>query len=168
MPDKQGELTLLDCLDMSQHLEKDDYQEQLITEQARLSGLMRDKRMRRHSLIAVFEGNDAAGKGGSIRRVAAAGLRRARGGKSFFARVGTLALSAYFHMTLCSSIRTEFGLAISEFQRPRRMRALPWPRESVWSLPQARRTVRSRPCAGPSPHRMGRSGAKCAATLVQA
>ena len=72
LPDKQGELTLLDCLDMSQHLEKDDYQEQLITEQARLSGLMRDKRMRRHSLIAVFEGNDAAGKGGSIRRVAAA------------------------------------------------------------------------------------------------
>ena len=44
----------------------------MITEQARLSGLMRDKRMRRHSLIAVFEGNDAAGKGGSIRRVAAA------------------------------------------------------------------------------------------------
>jgi len=72
LPDKQGELTLLDCLDMTQHLEKDDYQEQLITEQARLSGLMRDKRMRRHSLIAVFEGNDAAGKGGSIRRVAAA------------------------------------------------------------------------------------------------
>ena len=72
LPDKQGELTLLDCLDLTRHLEKEDYQEQLITEQARLSGLMRDKRMRRHSLIAVFEGNDAAGKGGSIRRVAAA------------------------------------------------------------------------------------------------
>ncbi|OZY42807.1 polyphosphate:AMP phosphotransferase [Pseudomonas fragi] len=72
LPNKQGELTLLDCLDLTRHLEKDDYQEQLITEQARLSGLMRDKRMRRHSLIAVFEGNDAAGKGGSIRRVAAA------------------------------------------------------------------------------------------------
>ncbi|MCH4882374.1 polyphosphate:AMP phosphotransferase [Pseudomonas sp. TMW22080] len=72
LPDKQGELTLLDCLDLTRHFEKEDYQEQLITEQARLSGLMRDKRMRRHSLIAVFEGNDAAGKGGSIRRVAAA------------------------------------------------------------------------------------------------
>ena len=46
---------------MNLHLEKDDYQEQLITEQARLSGLMRDKRMRRHALVAVFEGNDAAG-----------------------------------------------------------------------------------------------------------
>ena len=72
LPDKQGELSLLDCLDMTLHLDKDDYEEQLITEQARLSGLMRDKRMRRHSLIAVFEGNDAAGKGGAIRRVAAA------------------------------------------------------------------------------------------------
>ena len=68
----QDGLSLLDCLDMTQHLDKDDYQEQLITEQARLSGLMRDKRMRRHALVAVFEGNDAAGKGGSIKRVAAA------------------------------------------------------------------------------------------------
>lgn len=66
------QLSLLGSLDMSQRLEKDDYEEQLITEQARLSGLMRDKRMRRHALIAVFEGNDAAGKGGAIRRVAAA------------------------------------------------------------------------------------------------
>ena len=65
-------LTLLDSLDMSQHLDKDDYDEQLITEQARLAGLLRDKRMRKHALVAVFEGNDAAGKGGAIRRVAAA------------------------------------------------------------------------------------------------
>ncbi len=63
---------LLNSLDMSQALEKEDYQEQLTTEQARLAGLMRDKRMRRHALVAVFEGNDAAGKGGAIRRVAAA------------------------------------------------------------------------------------------------
>ncbi|APC18214.1 polyphosphate:AMP phosphotransferase [Pseudomonas frederiksbergensis] len=64
--------SLLGSLDMSQRLEKNDYEEQLVTEQARLSGLMRDKRMRRHALVAVFEGNDAAGKGGAIRRVAAA------------------------------------------------------------------------------------------------
>lgn len=63
---------LLDALDMSQHLGKKDYEEQLITEQARLAGLLRDKRMRKHALVAVFEGNDAAGKGGAIRRVAAA------------------------------------------------------------------------------------------------
>lgn len=60
---------LLDSLDMSQALDKETYSEQLIIEQARLSSLMRDKRMRRHSLVAVFEGNDAAGKGGAIRRV---------------------------------------------------------------------------------------------------
>ena len=66
------QMNLLDSLDLSLNLDKDDYEEQLITEQARFSGLMRDKRMRRHALIAVFEGNDAAGKGGAIRRVAAA------------------------------------------------------------------------------------------------
>ena len=60
---------LIDSLDMTQALDKDSYNEQLVIEQARLSSLMRDKRMRRHSLIAVFEGNDAAGKGGAIRRV---------------------------------------------------------------------------------------------------
>jgi len=66
------ELSLVTSLDMTLHLDKDDYEEQLITEQARFSGNMRDKRMSRHSLVAVFEGNDAAGKGGAIRRVAAA------------------------------------------------------------------------------------------------
>ena len=60
---------LLDSLDMSQTLDKGSYDEQLVIEQARLSGLMRDKRMRKHSLVAVFEGDDAAGKGGAIRRV---------------------------------------------------------------------------------------------------
>lgn len=64
--------SLLGSLDLSKQLSKDEYQEQLITEQARLAGLLRDKRMRRHALLAVFEGNDAAGKGGAIRRVAAA------------------------------------------------------------------------------------------------
>ena len=63
---------LLDCLDLSQSLEKEEYQDMLALEQARLAMLMRDKRMRRHALVAVFEGNDAAGKGGAIRRVAAA------------------------------------------------------------------------------------------------
>ena len=64
--------SLLGSLDMTLRLDKNDYQEQLIVEQARLAGLLCDKRMRRHALVAVFEGNDAAGKGGAIRRVAAA------------------------------------------------------------------------------------------------
>nr|GEX64832.1 hypothetical protein [Tanacetum cinerariifolium] len=72
LPNNSDELSLLDNLDMTLALEKDDYEEQLIAEQARLSGLMRDKRMRRHALVTVFEGNDAAGKGGAIKRVAAA------------------------------------------------------------------------------------------------
>ncbi|MCY1408359.1 Polyphosphate:AMP phosphotransferase [compost metagenome] len=66
------QVNLIDSLDLTLQLDKEDYEEQLITEQARFSGLMRDKRMRRHALVAVFEGNDAAGKGGAIRRVAAA------------------------------------------------------------------------------------------------
>ncbi|OWP51653.1 polyphosphate:AMP phosphotransferase [Pseudomonas nitroreducens] len=60
---------LLDALDLSLSLDKNQYKEQLAKEQARLATLMRDKRLRSHSLIAVFEGNDAAGKGGAIRRV---------------------------------------------------------------------------------------------------
>jgi polyphosphate kinase 2 (PPK2 family) len=72
LPTNIDDLSLLNSLDMTQHLEKEDYEEQLITEQARLAGNVRDKRMKRHSLVAVFEGNDAAGKGGAIRRVAAA------------------------------------------------------------------------------------------------
>jgi polyphosphate:AMP phosphotransferase len=66
------DLTLLDSLDLSLRLDKEDYEQALIAEQARLSGNMRDKRMKKHALVAVFEGNDAAGKGGAIRRVAAA------------------------------------------------------------------------------------------------
>jgi polyphosphate:AMP phosphotransferase len=72
LPPSHGDVTLLSNLDMTLNLSKDDYEEQLITEQARLSGNIRDKRMRKHALVAVFEGNDAAGKGGAIRRVAAA------------------------------------------------------------------------------------------------
>ncbi|WP_426141622.1 polyphosphate:AMP phosphotransferase [Pseudomonas sp. DWP3-1-2] len=72
LPTTHGDVTLLSNLDMTLSLNKDDYEEQLITEQARLSGNIRDKRMRGHALVAVFEGNDAAGKGGAIRRVAAA------------------------------------------------------------------------------------------------
>lgn len=63
---------LVDSLDMTQSLDKDSYQQQLVAEQARLARLLRDKRMRRHALLAVFEGNDAAGKGGAIRRVTGA------------------------------------------------------------------------------------------------
>ncbi|WP_371365798.1 polyphosphate:AMP phosphotransferase [Pseudomonas sp. QL9] len=63
---------LIDSLDLSLSLDKDQYNQQMAKEQARLAMLMRDKRFRQHSLVAVFEGNDAAGKGGAIRRVTGA------------------------------------------------------------------------------------------------
>ncbi|BAN47049.1 polyphosphate:AMP phosphotransferase [Metapseudomonas resinovorans] len=62
-------LGLLGSLDLSLTLSKDDYKQQIASERARLNGLMRDPRMRGHALMALFEGNDAAGKGGAIRRV---------------------------------------------------------------------------------------------------
>ncbi len=40
--------------------------------QGRLAELLRDPRFAQHSLVCAFEGSDAAGKGGAIRRVAAA------------------------------------------------------------------------------------------------
>lgn len=64
--------SLIDSLDLRLQLSKEEYRQQLASEQARLALLMRDKRMRKHALMAVFEGNDAAGKGGAIRRVAEA------------------------------------------------------------------------------------------------
>ncbi|WP_417775641.1 polyphosphate:AMP phosphotransferase [Stutzerimonas xanthomarina] len=62
-------LSLLGSLDLDQALSKDDYQEQLGQEQARLSELVRDPRLRKRGVLALFEGHDAAGKGSTIRRV---------------------------------------------------------------------------------------------------
>lgn len=63
---------ILDTLQLDQEMDKKTYQRKLTRLQARLNGLVRDKRFADHSLILAFEGNDAAGKGGSIRRVAQA------------------------------------------------------------------------------------------------
>ncbi len=63
---------VLSELDLSQKLDKKNYEAQLAKYQARLSELVRDPRFHgKRSLVLVFEGSDAAGKGGSIRRVAA-------------------------------------------------------------------------------------------------
>jgi polyphosphate:AMP phosphotransferase len=59
-------------LDLTQKLAKKDYERDLAKYQGRLSELVRDPRfVDKHSLVLVFEGSDAAGKGGSIRRIAA-------------------------------------------------------------------------------------------------
>jgi polyphosphate:AMP phosphotransferase len=64
---------VLSTLDLTQKLGKKDYESQLAKYQSRLSELVREPRfVGKHSLVLVFEGSDAAGKGGSIRRVGAA------------------------------------------------------------------------------------------------
>ncbi|MBL0224038.1 MAG: polyphosphate:AMP phosphotransferase [Geobacteraceae bacterium] len=62
-------LTILRCLDMKKKISKNDYEEELEKWQGRLNILSRHNEFRKHSVVAVFEGNDAAGKGGSIRRI---------------------------------------------------------------------------------------------------
>jgi len=61
--------TLLDTLDLSQELTKHDYEASVARLQARLNLLVRRLRKRDKSAILVFEGPDAAGKGGAIRRI---------------------------------------------------------------------------------------------------
>ena len=64
--------TVLSELDLTLNLPKKDYERELAKYQGRLSELARDPRfVGKRSLVLVFEGSDAAGKGGSIRRVAA-------------------------------------------------------------------------------------------------
>jgi len=66
-------LRIVNGLDMTKSVEKKDYEKELVKLQGRLNALARDKRFQKdHALVAVFEGPDAAGKGGSIRRTIAA------------------------------------------------------------------------------------------------
>ena len=64
--------TVLSSLDMSLHLSKPDYKKKLKECQARLNQLHRKALKKKISTIMMFEGPDAAGKGGAIRRVTAA------------------------------------------------------------------------------------------------
>lgn len=65
-------LHILKTLDLTQKLDKKTYEEALEKYQGKLALLTRDPRFREITVIAVFEGNDAAGKGGSIRRITSA------------------------------------------------------------------------------------------------
>jgi polyphosphate:AMP phosphotransferase len=64
--------TVLSALDMSQQLTKTDYKRQLRETQAELNQLHRKALKKQLSSILLFEGPDAAGKGGAIRRLTAA------------------------------------------------------------------------------------------------
>ena len=65
-------LSILKTLDLTQKLEKKKYSAALEKYQGKLALLTRDPRFKEISVIAVFEGNDAAGTGGSIRRITGA------------------------------------------------------------------------------------------------
>jgi AMP-polyphosphate phosphotransferase len=66
------EQSLLDSLDTSRALSKAAYRIALERQQGRLNLLQRRAEVEGRSLVLVFEGWDAAGKGGAIRRVTAA------------------------------------------------------------------------------------------------
>ncbi len=64
--------TVLSELNLKLALDKSDYEDQLAHWQGKLAELMRDPRMKARSVVCAFEGADAAGKGGAIRRIAGA------------------------------------------------------------------------------------------------
>jgi polyphosphate:AMP phosphotransferase len=65
-------LHILKSLDMTQKLDKKKYKTDLEKYQGKLNLLIRHPKFKEHSVIAMFEGNDAAGKGSSIRRITGA------------------------------------------------------------------------------------------------
>ncbi|HPT49424.1 MAG TPA: polyphosphate:AMP phosphotransferase [Accumulibacter sp.] len=65
-------LDLLRALDLTQSLPKKNYEIELAAWQGRLAELMRHPEFTKRALILAFEGSDAAGKGGAIRRISSA------------------------------------------------------------------------------------------------
>jgi polyphosphate:AMP phosphotransferase len=60
---------ILDFLQLDQKTTKEEYRGKIEQLQGRLHALTRHPRFAEHALVLAFEGNDAAGKGGSIRRI---------------------------------------------------------------------------------------------------
>jgi AMP-polyphosphate phosphotransferase len=65
-------LNVLRALALDQAMDKAQYEKRFDKLQARLGELAREARAKRLSVVGVFEGNDAAGKGGAIRRITSA------------------------------------------------------------------------------------------------
>ncbi|OIR10331.1 thymidylate kinase [mine drainage metagenome] len=65
-------LNILETLDLTQKLEKKKFDKELEKYQGKLAQLTLDPRFKDITVVAVFEGNDAAGKGGAIRRITSA------------------------------------------------------------------------------------------------
>jgi polyphosphate:AMP phosphotransferase len=68
-PNVADPVTILDRLDLGVRLDKNDYEARLAEAQARLARLAERIDKKRRGAIVVFEGWDAAGKGGAIRRI---------------------------------------------------------------------------------------------------
>jgi polyphosphate:AMP phosphotransferase len=62
-------LRILQTLDLTKKLDKPEYGDELEKWQGKLNTLSRHPGFRKISVVVLFEGNDAAGKGGTIRRV---------------------------------------------------------------------------------------------------
>ena len=71
-PSVVDNVKLIRDLDLSQRVSAKQYEPSLEKQQGRLARLTRHKRFGKRSLVLVFEGVDAAGKGGAIRRVTGA------------------------------------------------------------------------------------------------
>ncbi|MFZ4708276.1 MAG: polyphosphate:AMP phosphotransferase [Zwartia sp.] len=69
VPTRAAKVPRLEHLDYSAKLSKSDYETQVLILQNRLAQLVRNKTFKKQALALVFEGSDAAGKGGAIRRV---------------------------------------------------------------------------------------------------
>ncbi|MDP1635148.1 MAG: polyphosphate:AMP phosphotransferase, partial [Gallionellaceae bacterium] len=65
-------LNILKSLDLKQKLDKKTYLDELEKYQGKLALLTRNPKFKKLTVIAMFEGNDAAGKGGAIRRITGA------------------------------------------------------------------------------------------------
>ncbi len=68
-PGNGNQITVLSQVELGLELDRDSYKEKLEKYQARLEDLVWRAYDQRRSLVAVFEGWDAAGKGSAIRRV---------------------------------------------------------------------------------------------------
>jgi polyphosphate:AMP phosphotransferase len=71
-PGPEASVTILDHVDLKQKVDKAKYEGLLEKHQARLAKLTRAAFEKRRSSVVVFEGWDAAGKGGAIRRLTSA------------------------------------------------------------------------------------------------
>lgn len=70
--DAAEQITLLDHLDLTQTLPRGEYNTELVRLQAELNELAWDAHKKKRSSVLVFEGVDAGGKGGAIRRITSA------------------------------------------------------------------------------------------------